>query len=126
MENRVADKPFRAGSKKEQTRKWWLIVDLSSPKEGSINGGINTELSSLSYASVDHLAALIVTAGRSSSMVKADIQEAYRMVPVHPEDQHLLGVHWEGFLYTDKVLPFGLHQQWLMPSSGYFTTRGFT
>ena len=41
-------------------------------------------------------------------MVKADIQEAYRMVPVHPEDQHLLGMHWEGFLYIDKVLPFGL------------------
>ena len=30
------------------------------------------------------------------------------MVPVHPDDQYLLGVHWESFLYVDKVLPFGL------------------
>ena len=41
-------------------------------------------------------------------MVKADIQEAYRMVPVHAEDQHLLGVHWDGTVYIDRVLPFGL------------------
>jgi len=41
-------------------------------------------------------------------MVKADIQEAYRMVPVHPEDQHLLSGTGRVFLYIDKVLPFGL------------------
>ena len=41
-------------------------------------------------------------------MVKADIQEAYRMVPVHSEDQHLLGVRWDGTVYIDGVLPFGL------------------
>ena len=41
-------------------------------------------------------------------MVKADIQKAYRMVPVHAEDQHLLGVHWDGTVYIDRVLPFGL------------------
>jgi len=59
--------------------------------------------------SVDHLAALIDSAGRGSYMVKADIKEAYRMVPVPPDDQHLLGMHWDNFLYVDKVLPFGLH-----------------
>ena len=30
------------------------------------------------------------------------------MVPVHSEDQHLLGVQWNGSVYIDKVLPFGL------------------
>ena len=30
------------------------------------------------------------------------------MVPVHPQDQHLLGVKWENTVYIDKVLPFGL------------------
>jgi len=61
-------------------------------------------------------------------MVKADIQEAYRMVPVHSEDQHLLGVHWEGFLYIDEVLPFGLQStpkifsdalQWILHYKGF-------
>ena len=57
-----------------------------------INDGIDTDRSSLSYASVDHLAAQVVSTGRGGFLVKADIWEAYRMVPVHPQDQHLLGV----------------------------------
>ena len=30
------------------------------------------------------------------------------MIPVHPEDRSLLGMRWEGQLYVDKALPFGL------------------
>jgi len=30
------------------------------------------------------------------------------MVLVHLEDQHLLGVWWQGTVYIDRVLPFGL------------------
>ena len=70
--------------------------------------GISSELASLSYASIDHLAALITTEGKGSLLVKTDIKEAYKMVPVHPEDQHLLGVEWEGTIFMDKTLPFGL------------------
>ena len=64
--------------------------------------------SSLSYASVDHLAALVASSGKGYFLGKADTKEAYRMVPVHPQDQHLLGVKWESTVYSDKVLPFGL------------------
>ena len=73
-----------------------------------MNDGIDADRSSLSYASLDHLAALVVSTDRSSLLVKADMKEAYRMVPVHPEDQHLLGIQWQGLVYIDKVLPFGL------------------
>ena len=74
----------------------------------SVNDGINTDRSSLSYASVDHLAALVVSTGRGGFLVKADIREAYRIVPVHPQDQHLLGVQWKSAVYINKSLPFGL------------------
>ena len=30
------------------------------------------------------------------------------MLSIHPEDQALLGVQWEGIIYTDQALPFGL------------------
>ena len=40
--------------------------------------------------------------------MKANIKEAYRMFPVHPQDQPLLGVQWAGITYTDLALPFGL------------------
>ena len=40
--------------------------------------------------------------------MKADIKEAYRMVPIHPDDQLLLGIWWNGCVYIDRMLPFGL------------------
>ena len=40
--------------------------------------------------------------------MKADIKEAYRMLPIHPQNQPLLGVQWAGITYTDLALPFGL------------------
>ena len=55
-----------------------------------------------------HLASLVVSVGRGCFLAKADVKETYRMVPVHPEDQHLLGAQWDGSVYIDKVLPFGL------------------
>ena len=36
------------------------------------------------------------------------MEHAYRNIPVHPEDRHLLGMAWRGRLYIDTTLPFGL------------------
>ena len=41
-------------------------------------------------------------------MAKTDLQSAYRQVPVHREDQSLLGLEWRGRTYRDRALPFGL------------------
>ena len=41
-------------------------------------------------------------------LAKVDINSAYRMVPVHPDDRLLLGMQWENNLYVDGTLPFGL------------------
>ena len=41
-------------------------------------------------------------------LVKADIKEGYRMIPIHPQDQRLLGVQWRGEVFIDRMLPFGL------------------
>ena len=83
-------------------------MDLSSPQGASINDGISPELSSIKYATIDHLVSLVLLHGRGSLLVKADIQEAYRIIPVHPDDQPLLGVQWNDCTYFDKMLPFGL------------------
>ena len=88
--------------------KWGLIVDLSSPKGFSINDGISPELSSMSYVSLDHIASLVTSVGRGAFLVKADIKVAYCMVPIHPNDQHLLVIWWEDSVYIDRMLPFGL------------------
>ena len=100
--------PIGAIPKKHKPGKWRLIVDLSSPPNASVNDGICSEWSSLKYTTVDHLPTLILQEGKGAFLVKADIKEAYRMIPVHPHDQPLLGVEWDGAVYIDLALPFGL------------------
>ena len=45
---------------------------------------------------------------RCTDGAKMDTKGAYWMVPVRPQDRSLLGVQWEGQLYVDAALPFGL------------------
>ena len=85
-----------------------MIVDLSSPTNHSVNDSISKELCSLVYASVDDAVERILQLGRGTKLVKLDIQSSYRIVPVHPHDQHLLAITWEGKTYIDRALPFGL------------------
>ncbi len=76
--------------------KWRLILDLSSPEGSSVNDGIDSDFCSMRYTSIDEAAKVIVMAGTGSYLAKVDIKQAYRMVPVHPEDRLLLGMAWEG------------------------------
>lgn len=93
---------------KGTTGKWRLIVDLSSPEGNSVNDGISQELCTLSYISVDDAVQIVQKKGRGTLLAKVDIRSAYRIVPVHPEDWWLLGMLWDGALYVDTALPFGL------------------
>ena len=68
---------------KGKTGKWRLIVDLSFPDGASVNDGIDPDLCSLTYVSVDDAARAVA---KAAFLAKADIKQAYRMVPVpvHP------------------------------------------
>ena len=46
--------------------------------------------------------------GKGSLLAKIDIKSAYRLIPVHPKDRQYLGMLWNGNLYIDAMLPFGL------------------
>ena len=94
--------------KRHQPGKWRLILDLSHPTGYSVNDGIAKELSTLQYASVDDAARIISDLGPGTMLAKIDIAHAYRNIPVHPADRHLLGMEWEGKIYLDTALPFGL------------------
>ena len=93
---------------KSEPNQWRMIVDLSFPGGHSVNDGISCELSSLSYASVDDAVQNILRLGKDAQLVKLDLKQAYRNIPVHPQDQHLLAISWEGDTYVDRALPFGL------------------
>ena len=88
--------------------KWRVILDLSSPEGKSVNDGVPSELCHLQLASVDDAIQHIVAAGPQAQLAKLDIAQAYRNIPVHPQDRWLLGMEWQQKLYIDTVLPFGL------------------
>lgn len=104
----VHSSPIGLVPKAHQTDRWRMIVDLSCPQGHSINDGISSELSSIQYASLDEAVGIIISLGMGTRLVKIDLKDAYRMVPVHPDDQHLLGISWGGATYVDRCLPFGL------------------
>ena len=104
----IHSSPIGVIPNKHKPRKWRLIMDLSSSAGSSINDVISSEWSSISYVSIDFVLSLVLEAGKGSTLVKVDIKEAYRMLPINPEDHGLLGIQWEGEFYTDKALPFGL------------------
>lgn len=93
---------------KSSSGKWRLIVDMSAPEGASINDGIGESICSLTYVSVADAVHNIAGLGQGALLAKIDIKSAYRNVPIHPEDRWLMGMSWDGALYIDSTLPFGL------------------
>ena len=93
---------------KLHSNRWRLIVDLSAPRSHSVNDGISPQLCSLRYASIDNAVSIIMSLGQHTELVKLDLSNAYRIVPIHPDDQPLLAVNWNGDTFMDRALPFGL------------------
>ena len=71
--------------------RWRLITDLSHACDRSINNGIDLALCSLSYVTVDTVVRVVQALGTGTLMAKVDIDSAYRLIPVHPDDPSLLG-----------------------------------
>ena len=130
---RVQVNRFGLVHKNHQPGKWRLIVDLSYPRGSSVNDGVEPELCSMRYTSVDVAVRKVLALGQGSLLAQFDVEGAYRTVPVHPEDRWLLGMRWRDHLYVDKVLPFGLRSapkiysavadglQWILREAGVDT-----
>lgn len=106
--SRVHISRFGVIPKNHQQDKWRLIVDLSFPKDQSVNDGVPKSLCSLSYITVDDAIEEICRLGPGCLLAKIDIKNAFRLLPVHPADRHLLGMEWRDAIYIDNCLPFGL------------------
>ena len=94
--------------KGHNTGKWRLITDLSFPKGRSVNDGIDPAFCSMAYTTVEEVATLAASLGKGTLMAKVDIESAYRLIPVHPQDRPLLAMEWKGKVFIDPMLPFGL------------------
>ena len=94
--------------KGHQPNKWRLIVDLSHPAELSVNDRIPKHLCSLSYITIDTAIRQILTCGPGTLLANINIKSAFRLLPVHPADHHLLAMQWSNHIYINTCLPFGL------------------
>ena len=94
--------------KNHQQDKWRLIVDLSHPKLQSVNDGVPSPLCSIRYITIEDAVQKIIELGPGTLMAKIDIKNAFRLIPVHPGDRHLLGMRWKEYSFIDTCLPFGL------------------
>ena len=90
---------------KKEPGSFRLIHDLSFPHGSSVNDAIAQEQSTVTLESFDDVTRLVVDLGYNCLIAKADIQEAFRIVPISPRDYHLLGFKLNGSFYFDKVMP---------------------
>ena len=94
---------------KSEPGKFRLLHNLSYPYDSSsVNGGIPQQHKTVTYATVQTAITKINQLGKNCFLAKADIQSAYRMVPIHPSQYHLLGFKWRDNYYYDKFLPMGM------------------
>ena len=93
---------------KKEPGSFRIIHDLSFPIGRSVNSGIPPECSKVRYQTLDDALKIIVGLGGECLIAKADIESAYRIIPIHPDSVHLLGFTWEDHFYYDRCLPFGL------------------
>ncbi len=85
-----------------------LIHNLSAPYDGtSVNDNIADACKSVQYQSLTGIIGTLLDLGKGSYLAKADVQSAFRLVPVHPSCYPLLGFHFENAFYFDRCLTMG-------------------
>ena len=87
---------------------WRIIYHLSAPVGFSINDFIDSSMYSLSYCSVDDAYAFINHLGPGTLLSKIDLKDAFRLIPVCPDNWNLLGIHWKHQFYIDTQFAFWL------------------
>lgn len=92
---------------KKAPGKFRLIHHLSFPKGSSVNDDIPPEHTSVHYATIDGAIKLIKSAGPDCFLVKTDIKNAFRIIPIHFNDYGFLGMQWRGLYYCDRCMPMG-------------------
>lgn len=93
---------------KPDSTKVRLIFNLSHPKVGSVNDNIKESSRSVKYCSLQDVGLCLVTEYENPAwLAKVDLKDAYRVVPIHPDDWRFLGMQVDGLYYIDRMLPMG-------------------
>ena len=70
-----------------------LIHHLSYPRGSSLNDGISFDYTSVSFATVEEAIGLIKSVGQNCFLVRTDVKNAFRLIPIRPADYDFLGLY---------------------------------
>lgn len=97
---------------KPNTDKFRLIQDLSFPRGDpslpSVNASIVSDDFPTEWGTFAEASALILELPAGCRAATFDIKAAYRMTPVIPLQQNAVCIMWDGKIYVDRALMFGL------------------
>lgn len=89
-----------------------MIQDLSFPRKDSlhlsVNAGVNSDDFPTAWGTFTIAADLILSLPPGARAATFDISAAYRITPVRPDQQASLCIQWEGKVYVDRAVMFGL------------------
>ncbi|PPQ82976.1 hypothetical protein CVT24_012098, partial [Panaeolus cyanescens] len=100
--------PVGSITRKRKPAKRRMINHLSWPKGSSVNDGIPDHQATICYDMFERAVDDLVQSGPGSLMAKLDLKEAFRHVPIRPEDWPHMGFSWRNKFYFCTVLTFGL------------------
>ena len=97
---------------KPHTNTFRLIEDLSFPQNDplipSVNSGINSDDFPTTWGTFNKATALILSSPPGAEAATFDISAAYCLTPICPDQQHALCIYWNGTVYVDWAVMFGL------------------
>ena len=88
--------------------KFRLLHNLSYPYDDqSVNFNISRQHTTVKYQTINQAILQIQQHSPAAYMAKSDISDAFRIIPVHPSQYHLLGFTIDNKIYYDKMLAMG-------------------
>ena len=62
----------------------------------------------MSYITIDDAIKNILSLPPGALLAKIDINNAFRLIQIHPANRHVVATGWKGGIFVDTCLPFGL------------------
>lgn len=98
-------------SEHKYSKKKRLIVDMSAPHKDCNNPSLNSLIDkitcSLKYTTIDDAIKLIKDLGENAWLMKTDITDAFKLLPIKPVFWPYHGIKWEGKYFFFTRLVFG-------------------
>ena len=89
-----------------------MIQDMSYPRNNLtiklVNHSICSDDFPTAWGTFDITASLILSLPPGSLAATFDISTVHYFTPVRPDQQHHLCIFWDGFVYVDQAVMFGL------------------